>query len=200
MSHSQYGEEEIILQTLGDISGRKILDIGAYDGKTFSNSLALIEGGCEAVLVEASPHAFDSLRKNLDQYIRSGQVSAVCAAVGFDRHIAKFYECADAVSTLSDAEREKWSKDNAEKFWPIYVPIVTIGDILNQFSGPFSFVNIDIEGQSAELLMSFPIDAMRPICFCVEHDNRSVELAEYMHKHGYDVCHMNGTNVIFRIK
>lgn len=58
--YSQNGEQEAILKIFGESEGR-FLDIGAYDGKTFSNTLALIERGWSGVLIEPSPNAFMAL-------------------------------------------------------------------------------------------------------------------------------------------
>ena len=41
--YSQNQEEQIILDYFNDVKVGHVLDIGANDGKTFSNSLALIE-------------------------------------------------------------------------------------------------------------------------------------------------------------
>lgn len=49
--YSQNDEEAIIMRYFANRTGR-LLDIGAADGMTNSNSLALIERGWRAVLVE----------------------------------------------------------------------------------------------------------------------------------------------------
>ena len=57
MDYSQNGEQLIIEKYFGDFKGI-LLDIGANDGETLSNSRSLIKKGWQAVLVEPSESAF----------------------------------------------------------------------------------------------------------------------------------------------
>lgn len=61
--YSQNNEQAIILKYFGSQRGT-VLDIGANDGITLSNSRALIELGWSAVLVEPAEIAFRKLRYN----------------------------------------------------------------------------------------------------------------------------------------
>jgi len=58
--YSQNNEEQIILNYLGDSTGH-FLDIGAFDGITFSNTYELVKRGWTGVMVEASPRTFIKL-------------------------------------------------------------------------------------------------------------------------------------------
>src|SRR5690349_15581536 len=62
--YSQNAEEKIIIEYFEKNSlgyQGTLLDIGANDGKTLSNSLALIEHGWKAVLIEPDADAFGKL-------------------------------------------------------------------------------------------------------------------------------------------
>ena len=61
--YSQNDEEKIILDLLKDQPVGRLLDIGAFDGKTFSNSLALFEKGWSGVVVEPNPESLVALIK-----------------------------------------------------------------------------------------------------------------------------------------
>ena len=61
---SQRDEEQVILDHFGDRVGT-FLDVGAYDGITFSNTHALALKGWSGVCVEASPSCFVKLMKIL---------------------------------------------------------------------------------------------------------------------------------------
>ena len=53
--YSQNHEDDIVLNFFQNTESNKtVLEIGANDGKTFSNSLLLIENGWKAHLVEPS--------------------------------------------------------------------------------------------------------------------------------------------------
>lgn len=63
--YSQNREQAVILRNLAGINGT-LLDIGANDGITFSNTRALVELGWSGVLVEPSRTAFLKLCSNMD--------------------------------------------------------------------------------------------------------------------------------------
>jgi hypothetical protein len=62
MKYSQNDEERVINGVLDDAGD--FLDVGAFDGKLFSNTLKLYERGWGGVLVEPSPKAFDGLQRD----------------------------------------------------------------------------------------------------------------------------------------
>ena len=59
--YSQNNEDSLFKSIFPN--GGNLVEIGAFDGKTNSNSLLLIEHGWNAVLVEPSPAAFDKILK-----------------------------------------------------------------------------------------------------------------------------------------
>jgi len=85
--YSQNNEQQIIMKYFGDRKGR-LLDIGANDGVTLSNSRALMLSGWEGVLVEPSPQAFARLSNVY------GSTSAVLqqVAVGLETRVIDFWE------------------------------------------------------------------------------------------------------------
>lgn len=191
--YSQYDEQEHILDAVKDITCGRLLDLGAWHAIQFSNSRALIEAGWDAVLVEPSPMPFEGL---LREYGNNPKVTLVNGAIGFQRCFIKIYATQDAVSTTDQANYEKWK--SAGGFYGLfYTPMFTLADLFNQFCGPtFDFVNIDIEGNSVDLFAAWMETANRPACFCVEHDNRIVELAQTAERNGYHIIHTNGTNLV----
>lgn len=199
MAYSQKAEEETILrvfaETDGSVKKGRFLDLGAFDGKTFSNTLRLTELGWSGVCVEPSPRAFVALMKTHEA---NQGIHLINAAVGPDRHLVDFHDSPDAVSTTLEAHRKKWAKDTA--FQPIYVCQVTIKDILDRFIGGYDFVNIDTEGTSADLFLAFPIAEMKPKCICVEHDGRNVEIANHGYVHGYSPVYLDGNNIILALR
>ncbi len=194
MSYSQNSEELHIARIVGDQPGR-FLDIGAYNPKLFSNSRALYERGWSGVMVEASPGPF------LDLFIEYGnddRVELVCAAVGTNRKLARFHHSEAGVGTSSETHYQKW-RDKAAFDGRFFAAMITLPDLFCQFGHDFDFVNIDVEGNSAELFASaLQIrPKLRPKCFCVEHDGQHEELTKIALIGGYVREHLNGENVIF---
>ncbi len=190
--YSQNEEEQHIERIVGDRPGR-FLDIGAYNPKLFSNTRALWESGWSGVMVEASPGPF------LDLFIEYGndeRIELVCAAVAPTRGLLRFQHSEAGVGTSNEAHYQKW-RDKAAFDGRFYAAGITLEDILCHFGRDFDFVNIDVEGESAELFLWALRLRLRPKCFCVEHDSRQEELTRVAILHGYAQYHLNGENVIF---
>lgn len=193
--HSQHDEERYILEATAGAKGKRLLDIGAFDGKDKSNSYALIEQGWTGILVEPSPEAFISLLK-----LHSGNpgITLVHAAVVPEKAgMVAFWNSEDLISTTVEKHYEKW-KTQAKFNGKFYVPSVTVMDIINQFGAGFDFINIDTEGSSVDLFLRTPINSDHAKhVVCVEHDNRIVECHQHAAQNGLTLLHMNGTNILY---
>lgn len=186
--YSQNKEEQFILSHFAERKG-KLLDIGAYDGKTFSNSLALLHKGWEGILIEASPTVFYRLIDNVSHLnVKLINTAIVCDVEG----LVTFYNNDGAVATMDEENLRKWQRQ--EQFYPISIMTCNIGRLAEYVGSKFDFINIDVEGQSASLFIeAYPLF---PDCelWVVEHDNRQSEIiaAAVNHK----VIHENGENLI----
>ena len=191
--YSQNSEEAHILRIVGDQPGR-FLDIGAYNPKAFSNTRALYERGWSGVMVEASPGPFMDL---LIEYGDCDCVELVCAAVASSRGLLRFQHSEEGVGTSNESHYQKW-RDKANFSGRFWAATVVLGDLLHQFGRDFDFVNIDVEGESADLFLHALRDhRLKPKCWCVEHDGRQEELTRLALIAGYSQYHINGENVIY---
>lgn len=193
--YSQNDEEDAILREVGGPAGR-LLDIGAYDGKTLSNTLRLIELGWEAVLVEPAHGPFGALVK---QHGDNDQVQLVNAAVAGKPGFAVFSDSrGDAVSTLSEAHRDLWSSQ--VKAWDRYlVRAVSPNELLAMIGHRFDFISIDVEGTNLSVFKAFPwtlIEGLRLVC--VEHEGNEDEMAEILKPMGFERFYLNAENCMFR--
>jgi FkbM family methyltransferase len=187
--YSQSGEQKYILKALGysqregemmigPPSGR-LLDIGAWNAKTFSNSRALIELGWSAVLFEPSP---GPLRGLVEEYGSNPRVEVVgLPVVGLPVSIAGgFMELRVTDDALSaDAGNvehlKKW--EGYGFYGTMTTRAVSLLDIYRAWDGnTFDFVSIDTEGTSVDLFAQMISDYWRPRCVCVEHEERWEEL------------------------
>ncbi len=181
-----------ILEAVGEL-GKKgsLLDIGAWHPTELSNSRALIELGFSATLIEPSPEPFISLVK---EYGEHPNVLLICAAVTLEPGLVKLHATADAVSTTSDAEREKWRHSGG--FYGSFLTWgLTLEEISNRFGG-FSFINYDAEGISADLFLHALELGWETTCVCVETDGRAEEIITKATPRGYHVVYGNGTNLV----
>jgi len=192
--YSQGVEESIIYEAVKGLGSGYVLDIGAGDGFTFSNSARLIERGWRGLLVEPSFFAFAKL---YGLYREAGAVKLLNAAVGLDGHMIPFYECEDTLySTTRLANMEAWAS-RGKKYGCYWVPTITIEEIVNQFEGAPDVVSIDTEGNSFEILRSFPAPWLKHArVLCVEHDQRCVEIAKWAYEWNYRPHLLDDNNLV----
>lgn len=192
MSYSQNKEDVLILEMVSHLAlPRCVFEIGAHNGKWLSNSLALIEKGWNAVLVEPSPSAFLELLK---LHANRPNVMLLNAAVGTDTRITKFYECeGDLCSTTSEANLARWPDRKFREYW---VPQITVSTIVAQLGGGADVLSVDTEGTSFDIVRSCPIDSWSPRVIVVEHDDRMGEIAAWGREKGYRTCELNGENIM----
>lgn len=194
--YSQNGEEAAILKAFAakikiNSTGR-FLDIGAFDGKMFSNTLKLTELGWTGVLVEPNPSSVLALS---ELYSGIPFMCVVNALIGEAGHFVPFFSCPDALSTTEIEHREKWA-NGGTKFNCLHMRAVTPGEFLSQFPGPYDFVNIDTEGTSTSLLFSMIPQMLVPKVVCVEHDGNNVEISNRARDWGYRPIYLDGNNLI----
>ena len=192
MPNSQNGEEQVIADYFGTDTGRA-LDIGAYDGRTFSNTYALLERGWSGVLVEPDPVSFAGCIRNTAQM----RVTLVHAALAAERGLVTLFSSGgDALSTTHEPHRRRWQRAGVP-FVPMLVPTITIQDLLVQCPPPYEFVSLDTEGTNLSILRTLPLSSMGTRLICVEHDNQFAAIAEYCAQHGLTrELARNGENVL----
>lgn len=196
MAYSQHGEEEVIVELLG--AGRRIghfLDVGAYDGKTFSNTLRLAELGWSGVCVEPSPSVFPALLK---LHADNPKIAVVNAALASRAGFMDFYDAnGDALSTFDEGHRARWTAAAQVPFRKLSVYAVTWELLLNAFSYDFDFINLDVEGISADLFMLMPLQRLaKTQAIIVEHDGRLAEIQQFAGRFGFHYHWHNGENMV----
>lgn len=127
-----------------------IMECGAFDGVTFSNSRALIERGWRGVLIDADDRNIASLRQ---QYHGSSDVSVVHAALSDRGGVTRFYrvvgaEGGGATAAIGSVElraKDRWSSDYS---WEsVDVKAMTIETAMTQApQGLADVIVLDIEG------------------------------------------------------
>ncbi len=192
MSFSQNDEEQAILEYFKDKPTGKFLDIGAFEGKTFSNVYQLVLNGWQGVSIEASPLNFVNLRNNY----KDKPVQLICGAINTDTGgITKFYDTeGDAVGTTEETNHNIWK--DAVKFHEIYVTQFSLGNFIKNFGTDFDFISVDTEGTSAKLFVRM-LDLFTPQLWCVEFDGYIDLCIQMAGEYGYKEIHRTGENILF---
>lgn len=190
---SQNNEEEHIIKYFEKWKKGRFLDLGAYDGKTFSNTHQLALNGWSGVCVEASAGPF---RAMCDLYKGNDKIELVNALILPDtedaRFLMEFYCSADATSTIDEDHRATWAETTPfQKVWmqPIYM-----SSIERRFGNQFDFINIDLEGINFDVMMG--IIAWDPQMICIEHDGDKYRTEQIKQIMGLEEIYRNQENVI----
>jgi FkbM family methyltransferase len=198
--YSQNNEKEILLTYFKDFTG-VLLDIGANDGKTFSNSLALINYGWQAVLIEPSQSAFDKLEalhydnEKVDYYnIAIGTVDGKATFHNMGTHLGK--DDTSLLSTLVAGEMDRWK---GTEFKDEEVEVLTYATFMDEAPHEhFDFITIDAEGMDLAILEQ--IDLTHAQAVCIEHNSNEVlygQMVAYCSKFGLNKILLNNLeNVI----
>jgi len=185
-------DSPMMFETKDALSNGVYLDIGAWNAKTFSNTRALYELGWSGVMIEPAPAPMLGL---LAEYGNDPRITLIQACVTTEHGMVLMHVTDDAVSTSKESEYQLW-KDTAKFHGSMLVPSITLEQIANQFGG-FSFVNIDAEGNSAELFLQMLRLGHLPKCICVENDGRLDEIAAQATAKGYSMTFNNSTNSVW---
>lgn len=206
--YSQHGEQQIILDYFKGCHG-VVMDIGANNGITFSNSRALLELGWYGILVEPCEKTFKELEANCGLF--KGKVLLHNVGIADYCGEAEFFESGSLinegdhslVSSMKEKETDRWKKqskpsDPVVEFKKTTIAVIDFATLIERSGNPqFDFITIDVEGMELEILKQ--INFYQVSMVCVEYNGKP-ELAE-----AYDalipmpVLHKNRTNIIYAV-
>ena len=200
--YTQNKEEEFILNYFGDFKGT-LLDIGANDGKTFSNSLALIEKKrWQALLIEPNIEAFNLLQElHKDRYEGSvvipatgfNPVQCLNVAIGNETRKTELFVNnphltgdVGLLGTIKKSETIQWGQlfnNNRSQV----VEMITWADLIKakKYGTNFDFITIDAEGMDIDILKQ--IDLTHTKLLCIEWNSipaARTEIVNYCNKFG----------------
>lgn len=195
--YSQNTEEQVILDAFGGATAPGVfLDIGASDGKTFSNTLRLVELGWSGVLVEPSPNGFPKL---LELHGDNPKLALVNVALARQPGLVKFYnsqEDGGLVSSCVEAHATKWSSDKIH-FRSFYLVAMDLAWLFHSFPAEYSFVNLDVESLNWDLFQDLlPLLTPSVKVLCVEHDGHDTEMVNMAIPLGFTLRVSNQENII----
>lgn len=201
MYYAQNKEDKIFADYFGEFKGT-LLEIGANDGKTLSNSLHLIELGWSALLVEPSPNAFDRL-KQLHQ--DNPRVKLENCAITEDIGDFTFYETGAHLTDEDTSLLSTMSLEELERFGDVEVQEIKVAGInfkqLCTLTGlhHFDLISIDAEGQDLNILKQIPLKQVGCKLLCIEWNSKEKHLYhEVVLPQGFTLLHKNAENLIYQ--
>lgn len=199
--YSQGNEEQIVLDYFQGKKGT-VLDIGANDGKTLSNSLRVIELGWSGVMVEASKNVF----KKLEELHKANKnVHCLNYAIADKEGELEFFESGHHLSSndhslLSSLKKEeifKWM--SSTEFKKTKVNAITFDQLLEKSPiKTFDLITLDIEGMDYEVLSQINLKEIGCKMLIVETNSINNEkFIKYCGQFGMQLYSKNYMNLIF---
>jgi FkbM family methyltransferase len=209
MYHGQNKEDEIINNLIvskygSDFKGT-ILDLGANDGITLSNSRYFIENGWNGILVEAGKLPYQKLMTTI-----LPNTIAINSAIGNENGFLTFYESTNLldandvglVSSLVADETQRW-RNAGIGFTEYQVECFTWESFRDKFhlkSQNFDIISIDIEGMDYDVLIQMNLEELGCKVLCVEFNGvNKNKYVEYANKFNLHLVNENAENLIFSI-
>lgn len=176
------------------------IDIGANDGKTFSNTYELANRGWRGVLVEPSPKAFSQLKENhkgkegLYFYnFALGETNGMVKMWDSGTHLGK--DDHGLLSTMNPEDYNKWR--GSTEFTEIEVQCFRWKTFLNRLKlKEFDFISMDCEGNEIEILKQ--MDLRSTSCACLEWNSKPEVKAEFDKLMiGFKIIYTSSENIIY---
>jgi len=171
------GGEEILLWNFFD---RKrdgfFIDVGAYDGVTFSNTYFFEAIGWTGILIEPMPDFFDACRTRrpfsrvIHAAVSEGNRQTPTATL----HVASGAK-ASGLETLSfigdnPSQLERIERASGQ-VRAVTVPCRSLDEILADHLGAIDFVSIDVEGAELDMLHGFDVNRHQPRVLVIEDNS-----------------------------
>lgn len=197
---SQAGQDQFVADAV--FKGKRggvFMDLGAYDGVTGSNTLALeMFRGWTGLMVEPSPKYAAAAR-----LARRAPVAEV--AVGVEEGEAEFLHVTEGytqMSGLADSYspelRAKIEADERHRGEMLKVPVKTIAGLIAAYDlRNVDFISLDVEGAEVDVLGGFDFARYGVHAWAIENNSGGSEIAQVMQVAGYRLAEHIGVDEIY---
>lgn len=206
---AQYGEDRILWQLFGGRTSGFYIEVGAWNGVTFSNTYFLEQMGWNGLLIEPLPDLFQDCVASRP---RSRVIQAACTGpdqgptVRFTR--VRGNEILSCVSP--EPAHAKRCLDEGRQFEEIEVPAITLDRLIvaerdrpwpgappwrPKAGWQIDLVSIDVEGGEMDVLRGFNLERFKPKVLLVENNLPSgAAVMEHLQRSGYRRFHRQVIN------
>jgi FkbM family methyltransferase len=203
--YSQVGQDEYMHKNIfPNKNDGVIIDIGANDGVTLSNSLIFEQLGWQCICIEPLPRAFAELRKNRSCICIQGCVSD---KEGIDQFLEIRGGCEMLSGLTSKYDPRHVSRisyeiaQNRASYEVINVRCYKLNFILNAYGiTHVDIISLDTEGGELDILKSIDFDRFSIDVICVEDNYGDIELVNYLLERNFIILARLEHDIIFRNK
>lgn len=179
MFHSQILQDKWIFEqlvargyTLGEAG--YYVDVGAFDGKKFSNSLFFEELGWQGVCIEAQPSSYELCKANR----KCNVVHAIVTGTDNGSELFVTNNVEPMMSHVTRTHSQGFS-----------LPTRSLNSILAEVNAPhkIDYLSIDVEGLDFEVLKGLDVGKYDVTAITIEHNGESQgsDIANWLWAHGY---------------
>ena len=192
--YSQFNQDEIINTLLENKKNAVFIDIGAYDGITFSNSYFFEHNNnWTGICFEPNPVIFKKLAEVRNCTLINGGVSVKNATLTYKRFsgnqelemlsgFSDFFSEEQLLRIETELGEEKNSSTEI-----IEIQTYSLNDLLKEKNiSKIDYCSIDTEGGEFDILKTINFDDTYFAAFSIEDNYNSSEVIEYMKSKGFD--------------
>ena len=182
MGFAASNEDGWLIQFFGRDSVGHAVEVGAFDGVTGSNTLALEHSGWKVLCVEPNPAMVAALHEMRDLYW-SGACSDFNGTARF--HInASQPPCYSSLRPTTD--HPQWHPEPDDQWYEREVEVRTLDSLLDEFKFPgLDVLSIDTEGTEMDVLHGIDLVRWKPRVIIVEAWDADNPITPYLEKYGY---------------
>jgi hypothetical protein len=198
---------EPLLRNLQKKNGYYV-DVGANDGRAFSNTYHLDIAGWQGILVDPILHNVFR-QKELRNLDRNHFIYAACVGANYCQETLKLsysglMTIAESISTKAESN---WANHGAEFLndnefvAEIWAPAKTLTSILDSCGAPreMDFLSLDVEGSETSVLGGHDFEKYKFQLVCIESEFDS-EAVQLLQKNSYEVIENLGANQLLRYR
>ena len=204
--HSQYGQDVFLdTEVFKGMENGIFVEIGAYDGVRFSNSLFFEkERHWRGICVEPIPARFEELKKNRNSINVNACISSKAGTVEFTM-IEGYAEMLSGISKDYHKKHKSRIDENIKfhggKKINIRVESIILNDLLsNNNILHVDYCSIDTEGSELELLLSFDFSKYKVKAFSIENNYLDSKIRDLMKKNNYELVKTIECDEIYVLK
>lgn len=195
--YSQYDEDEFVLNYFNNKIGF-LVDIGAADGVTGSNSKFLIENGWSGLLIEPNKKHILKLKKIYENYNNILLENIGCSYETND-DVDFFIDQVDGfelASTFNIEQMNKVKNIHKTNFYTNKVNIVKTSDIFKKYNiNKIDFLSIDTESYDENVLKGIDFGKCSIDLICIE--TVTIGIKNLLDENGYKEVYKTPSNHLF---
>lgn len=171
---------ELYTKLFGTSTNRTFIEVGAYDGDSFSNTAFLADIGWRGFYIEPIQEFAGACANRHEQ----NDVSVICCAIGPENKKIEIFQGGTLTTPLKSQvemyEQIQWAKGH-HKGHSTMVPQYRLESVLNKckIEPEFDLLVVDVEGYEAAVFDSFDLTVWKPKVMIVEIEDKHESFSEF---------------------